>query len=62
MIDWIVDRYHVGTPEDEIARDFLTRCRKARLDDRATARVVRRALARHRLNRRLYTYVTGSIR
>jgi len=57
-LEWLVGRFHVGTPDAEIRAEV--RRRLARDTSAADARkIVDRAVRIHRRNRRLYADVMG---
>jgi hypothetical protein len=58
-IRFIVDRYHVGTPDEIVASDIRRRCRIRRATPKQEERAVRDALAVHRANQKLYSDVVG---
>lgn len=57
-IEWIVDRYHVGTPAETIAADITARCTGPDWTPARTRAAVAVAVRRHEANRRLYAHVT----
>ena len=59
-INWVVDRFHVGAPDEDIAQDIRSRCSKQSPD--FTLRCVAHALRRHDDNRSLYRRVMGGRR
>jgi hypothetical protein len=54
-IHWLVDRFHVGTPDVKIKADMIRRMSKATPAEQK--RVVKIALRRHHANQKLYTQV-----
>jgi hypothetical protein len=54
-IHWLVDRFHVGTPDSEIEADMLRRTKDATKSDQRKA--VKIALKRHHANQKLYNQV-----
>ena len=61
IVNWIVDKYHVGTDPKVIAADITARSERAGLGPEMTALMVEKALKRHDENVALYRLVTGSI-
>jgi hypothetical protein len=60
-LDWLVGRFHAGTPDAEIRADIR---RRLAPDTTPAARraIVARAVRIHRRNRRLYVRVMGGCR
>jgi hypothetical protein len=58
---WIVDKFHVATPYEEIAEDISERARlydtEGKVTPRLRSRFITQAVIRHRQNRRLYSDV-----
>ena len=50
QIEWIVDRLHVGAPDDIVAADIRRRCTAEGWTEALIARAIKLALARHHAN------------
>ena len=58
-IRWIVDRYHVGVPEDEVRAELERRASAAGATPSEARRVGKSAVRMHQENRDLYARVTS---
>jgi hypothetical protein len=58
VIEWLVDRYHVGTRDEVIVADVQKRLRAA--PPAVIQDAIKRALARHHENQQLYRDVVGA--
>lgn len=56
-IRWLVGQKHVGTPNEEIAEEFVRRMKKAGADEDEIAEAISYAVAVHRANLALYLAV-----
>lgn len=59
-IRWLMDREHVGTPDEEIRQDILSRAKKGGLDILTAVAFADMAIARMDENRVHYAFVMGS--
>jgi len=59
MLEWLIDQQHVGTPDAAIRAEVESRLRPNVTPAQRRA-LVRRALARHHANQRLYLDVVGA--
>lgn len=57
MIKWYVDKLHVGTPDEEIIRDFFFRAERGGYHPIVAVAICEEALARHHENREQYNRI-----
>lgn len=57
MIEWIVGRMHVGTPDAEVEADIRARAKKGGATPEQTETYVKQALKCHHANQREYNWV-----
>ena len=60
MIEWLVDRMHVATPDAEVEADIRGRAARAGATQEQADEYVRIALERHHYNLAEYQWVMGS--
>lgn len=61
MINWYVDKLHVGTPDEDIIADFFQRCERGGYHPLVAVAVCEIALARHRANMENYMRVMSGV-
>lgn len=57
QIEWIVGRFHVGTPDEEIVADMRRRLDESKAPKRLHKLVIDYAIRVHHKNQKLYTAV-----
>jgi len=57
QIDFVVGKYHVGTPDEEIAEDIRKRAKKMKWPEGAVTAAVKYAIKRHHANGAVFTGV-----
>lgn len=58
-VSYIVDKYHVGTPDSEIRAEIRKRCKRAKTPSAECAKIVAAAIRRHHANLKVYQDVMG---
>ena len=56
-IEWIVGKFHVGTPDEKITAEMQARCDHNKIAPAATRQVIAHALKAHKKNQDLYARV-----
>lgn len=60
QIKWLVDKFHVGTPDRQIIRDFYNRMKDKNYPKELRKNVYKYAIECHHANIDLYIWTIGS--